>query len=797
MKRTIGKFHEANCVKNENFSIEVKADNGKLLATIYSEKLIYLRYEPEGLEVPRALEEASSLLAGSPPAEKGVTVEQGGDEGSFTFLIKNNENTTTLMLDRANGNISVLYKGALVHGGRLGSGDTVIPQAQFRAFTGSGLPRCRFNFPLEGDDGFFGLGDKGGRPDRRGRRLRMFNKDALGYDGESSDPLYKSVPFFIKFNRKTKALAGLYFPESLIEAFDFGAESAFYYSAEIAGGPSAYYLILGDDYREILHGYCSITGFPALPPLYSFGFFGSSMNYVEGDDAAGRVAAYFDEVQRRGIPCEGMYLSSGYLKAADGRRYAFIWNREKFPDPAAFVKGLADRGFRLLVNIKPGILKTHPWYGELLAKGYFLAGPDGEALTVYYWGGEASFPDFSRTEVREWWKVRLKEHYIAPGCAGIWNDNNEFEIEDPQAGAFMTRALYPGLMARAAYEAFREERPGLRPWVYSRAGYAGLQRYARTWTGDNVSDWKTLRYNQFQGLSLGLSGMPFYGHDLGGFYGPPPEEELLLRACQTGVFQGRFVIHSWREDGAPTEPWTYPAISEKIRALVLEHYRFIPYIYDCALDAHQTGVPFERLLCLEYPGDPGLPDDAPACLAGPSVLKVNAVEKGCKTVRLRLPSGFWYDPLEGSLLSGGTEAALTAPLSGCSRYLLKAGSVVPTAPGLASLGDGFYKEAIFLLTPHHGRGALDYRHFEDDGVSELSARRYSLWRITLSTEGERGNITIAKTEGAPENGGRSFVFELPPGFTFADGGRRVQVDPSALDSGPFCAGFRGKFEEST
>jgi len=269
--------------------------------------------------------------------------------------------------------------------------------------------------------------------------------------------------------------------------------------------------------KQVLEQYTRLTGRPALPPRYAFGFFGSSMAYTDPDDAPARVEQYFDTVEKLGIPCEGMYFSSGYAKADNGERYTFVWNKKKFPDPAAFLATLNARGYRICCNIKPGILTHHPWYNELASNQLFIETEEGAPLIEYYWSNYASFPDFLKKEAYEWWKAKIKQQLIDMGVEGIWNDNNEFEMEDAACPSYGFRQILPVSMAQCAYEALAEAHPGQRPWLITRSGFAGIQRYASTWSGDNCSDEETMRLSFPIGMNLGLSGIPFYGHDIGGF----------------------------------------------------------------------------------------------------------------------------------------------------------------------------------------------------------------------------------------------------------------------------------------
>lgn len=732
------------------------SNNGSLSINIINKNIIKVRYDIDSFKIEPVYLDANEALKPFNPEEKTeVSFIDFDNECTLSF------NGFQIVVNKKNANILIKDNQSTIHGGELGTNDTVLPHNQFRLINDS----CYFNFPLNDDDHFFGLGDKGGSPDRRGRRFSMFNRDSLGYDAEKSDPLYKSVPFFIKQNSKSNVICGLYFPESQIEYFDFGQESIFFYSIKVNGGPFEYYVFLGKDYKEILYGYCSITGFATLPPLFSFGFFGSSMNYLEAYNASERILKYFETIEKLDFPCEGLYASSGYLKADDGNRYAFIWNKRKFPDYESYLKALADRGYNLTMNIKPGILTTHPWYEELKEKGYFVKDNDGNPIVVFYWGGEASFVDFSNIEAKNWWKQKLIEVFISKGCNGIWNDNNECELEDPSLIAYKDRTLYPVKMAQTSVEAFEEYDNSIRPWVYSRSGYSTIQRFTRTWSGDNRSDFKTLKFNQYQSISLGLSGIPFYGHDIGGFYGPVPTEELLVRSSQSAVFSPRFVIHSWREDDKPTEPWTYKQSFETIRNFVIEHYRFMPYIYNLAIEANKTGTPLDRPLWLEYPNDKNVNYMSPVNLFGPSILKTLIVNKGETDLSVYLPLGDdWISSDNESLYKGGTTVNMHIEQDQI-KYWVKTGSIIPTAPGLKSLRTGLFDKIEFLLYPPStkDKDSITYTYFEDEGKHKLETKMYNTYKVNLSTSQVFFSIDEINLK---EDKKRSLCFTLPRGFIF-------------------------------
>ncbi len=744
------------------------SENGRIELDFFERDIVYVSLYFSSFDTPDALIYTNKVLRGEPEASnKPIKVDEDDS------LIHAFSGDMKVSVEKATGNIMAEYKGKTIFGGRLGTSDTVIPRIQTRAFRVSKSDKSwftRINEPREKSDRYFAMGDKSGKPDRADKRVRIYNRDSLGYDGEKSDPLYKSIAFYIKQNPESGVNVGFYYPCGLINAMDFGEESPFYTYVEIEDGPVSFYIIPGDNYKDIVTSYCHITGLPALPPLFSFGFFGSSMNYVESDDAPDRILRYFKRTEDEKLPCEGMYVSSGYLKADDGKRYALYWNTRKFPHYGDYLKSLRDRGYNLTMNIKPGFLTTHPWYDELNKKGYFLKDNEGKTLVEFYWGGEASFLDFANSDAFLWWKEQLKDKYLSHGCTGIWNDNNECEIEDPDCDSFRRKLIFPLLMNKASWEAFNEVSPGIRPWIYTRSACPGIQKYARSWTGDNTSTWKTLRYNQYQVMSLGLSGMPYIGNDLGGFYGERPSENLLVRSCQSAVFQARFVIHSWREDDKPTEPWTYPDALPLIKDLVYEHYYFMPYLYNAAYTSSITGIPMCRIMALEYPLDKEIPTDLALYQSGDSILPLFAVDEGVETMSLHLPEDTqWYDAQKKELLTGGKEYDFGLPF-GKARYLFKVPSIIPTSPGCDTLVTGRFKNLEIILMP--GEKDYEYTYFEDDGEEKLESGNYTLLKIKLS----KNKVVIETTHGALPTEGRVITLTLPDGFKFENGEKIIKLD---------------------
>ncbi|MGI6215348.1 MAG: TIM-barrel domain-containing protein [Christensenellales bacterium] len=743
---------------------------GKLSVSYFGNQTLRFSWDFDGIKVREDLKKASRFMyeAKEQPFEAVITE----DEEKFALSAFND---MRIEISKRKGLLSLYKDGCLLHGGIIGSKDLVVPAYPVRIIKNASTLFCKFNFKICDDDSFYGLGDKSGYPDRRHRRFQMFNRDALGYDAEYSDPLYKSVPFFIRHIKKYNKYIGLFFPQPSVDSVDFGRESPYYLSVSSFGGPFAFFAVMGDSFSDIVANYAKLTGLPALPPLYSFGYFGSSMNYLEPMDAEDRVMEFFNNTEKNSIPCEGMYFSSGYLKANDGKRYAFIWNKEKFPDHHSFLTALKQRGYHIMCNIKPGILLTHPWYSDIAKKGYFIKDTDGDPYVEYYWGGGASFIDFSNPEAASWWQDMLKKYYFDHGCDGVWNDNNELELEDSELADYHKKLVYPVLMSAAAYNSLKKADNTKRPWVYSRSGTAGLQRYSRTWTGDNRSDFKTLKFNQFMGLSLAASGMPFYGNDIGGFFGETPSEELLIRSCETAVFQMRFVIHSWNFEGVPTEPWTYKKALPVIRSLILWHYSFMPYIYSCAVRASATGEPVENMLTHEFSYDASLCSADTNSMFGPFVLKTPVTQANETQVKVNLPKGFdWYSPREKAYYSGGQTVALPAPMDGKAHFLLREGAIMPLWDKPKQLKNALWDELTVWLFPPK-KGESEFSLYEDDGETELSLEKYNRFDFKLS----KNSIEIKRTKyNLPSSAKRRVRLLLYSGYAFEENGKNeYSYDP--------------------
>ena len=580
------------------------------------------------------------------------------------------------------------------------------------------------------EDAVYGLGDKPGCLNRRGYVYVNWNTDNPAPHVDSFKSLYKSIPFFMVLGENY--CYGIFADNTYKTTFDFGFESSEYYVVSHEKGFLDYYFFPGEKPSDVVKKYTGLTGTTPLFQRWIYGSHQSRWGYCSQDEILGIAEAF----EKNEIPCDVIHMDIDYM---DGYR-VFTFDKERFPDTKALSETLADKGIKLISIIDPGVKKDEAYfmYREGMEMDAFAHDAQGAVYENAVWPGTSVFPDFSREDVRKWWGEKTKI-LLDHGIRGIWNDMNEpasFRGPLPDDVKFAAGAhdeihnIYGHLMAKATYEGLLEHDNGRRPFVLTRAAYAGSQKYCGGWTGDNHSIWSHLTLSLEQICNLSLCGMAMCGSDIGGF-GSDVTPELLVRFYQAAVFAPFFRNHS-AVGTRRQEPWLFDEKTrDAVRKTVRLRYRFIPYIYDLARECERTGEPIVRPLVYEYPHDKMVRNICDEYLLGKFVLVAPVTVPGKFAREVYLPEDEWYDYETNEKYTGGKYILADAPLDKVPVFI-RAGAILPVAEGNIQSTEDITSENTRILT-YPGQGT--FIHYEDDNET-LAYREgaYNAMEYTLNGE---------------------------------------------------------------
>ncbi|MEU2118415.1 TIM-barrel domain-containing protein [Streptomyces sp. NPDC016459] len=582
------------------------------------------------------------------------------------------------------------------------------------------------------DARFFGLGGRSAGPRLRDGSYRLWNTDPKGSFGPGDDPLYLTMPVQFVVSDAGTHLAfhdnswdGRVTLAEGEEGAGSGHDRPGTSEVRMDGGPLRGWVVVGTPAR-VLHGWAALTGAPALPPDWALGPQHARWGFGSAREVRRVVAGY----RERGLPLAAVHLDIDHY---DEHR-VFTVDRERFPDLPGLAAELREQGVRLVSIVDPAVKAEpgNPVYDSGRAAGAFVRDPRGEEVRGVVWPGECAYPDFTDPAVREWWGG-LYEERLQQGFAGVWHDMNEPVAFAPFGDMTLPRSarhaldgrggdhreahnVYGLTMARAGYEGLCRLRPDERPFLFSRSGWAGMQRYGGTWSGDVSTGWPGLRASLALVLGLGLCGVPYSGPDVGGFDGSPTPE-LFLRWYQLGAWLPLFRTHAAIGAGR-REPWEFgPEVLEHARVALAERERLRPYFTTLARLARMTGAPYVRPLWWGAPEDRMLRDCEDAFLLGDALLVAPVLSGGADRRAVRLPRGRWYDTATGQAYEGPGQVLLDAPLSRIP-VLARAGAVLPVRGEDGAL-------ALEVWAPARGRtgGGLVVRD-TGDGWEPAEIERY-------------------------------------------------------------------------
>lgn len=609
------------------------------------------------------------------------------------------------------------------------------------------------------DEHYYGLGDKAHGLDHRNQAFTMWNTDFFGWQ-ESSDPLYKSIPFFMGV-RKGKAY-GIYLDNTWRTHFDFGKAARDIYSFGSDGGPLDYYFFYGPHPKKVLENFTALVGRTPLAPLWSLGYQQCRYSYYP-ESRVREIARNFRE---RKIPADVIYLDIDY----QDRYRPFTINRQYFPHFEGMITDLGKQGFKIIaitdLHIAYAPNQGYKPFDTGAAGDHFLKNADGSVYIGKVWPGDSVFPEFTLARSREWWGT-LYTDFVRMGIKGFWNDMNEpaiFERADktmpldvPHRLDSEARPIYGSKEAashaaihnvfgmqnvRATYEGLRKLQGNERPFVLTRAAFAGAQRYAATWTGDNTSSYNHMRISIPNLLSLGLSGYPIVGDDIGGFAGSPTAE-LLTRWHGLGVFNPIYRNHTMK-GSLDQEPWVHGPEHEAIRKRYIElRYVLMPYIYTAMEETSRTGSPMMRPLFLEYPETESLATNETEFLFGHDLLVAPKVWDMVDRYEVELPPGEWFDYWTGESHKGGMKYAVQPALDAVPVYV-RGGAIIPQQPVVQNTSEVPNGPLTLRVYPaaKECAGSL----YTDDGTTFDYTRGEFLRMSFTCTLSQAGEVTVKMSQ---------------------------------------------------
>jgi alpha-glucosidase len=619
------------------------------------------------------------------------------------------------------------------------------------------------------DEHFYGLGEKAARLDKRRGFFVNWNSDTPGYT-EGKDPIYQTIPFYLGLQHG--AAYGIFFDNSYRSYFDFGRSSQqrAWFGAE--GGELNYYFFYGPAIKKILGRYADLTGHMPLPPMWALGNQQSRWSYYP-DTMVEQVAR---EYRERDLPLDVIHLDIDYMR---GYR-VFTFDQQRFPNPKALTDKLARQGIKLVTIVDPGVKHDPPGassdgryfvFEQGLEKNYFQRRSNGELFVPRVWPGESVFVDYTLPEARRWWGDLFRV-YVDNGVAGIWNDMNEpadfvdqtgknqLDVVSYDNGEKTTHAknrnTFALLMAQATYEGLERLRPDARPYIITRAGYAGIQRYATMWTGDTNSTWDALALNIPMFTTLGLSGEPFVGSDVGGFIGRG-NGELLVRSYEVS-FLAPFCRNHKVIDGYDQEPWRFGKYYEDvIRKYLKLRYALLPFLYTTLEEAHRTGVPLFRPLLLNYQDDSNTYNIDDQFMVGEDLLVAPIMKPDVTRRLVYLPPGSWYDYWTNKKYAGGTMIDVEAPLDTVPLFV-RAGAMIPTVPPRNYVRERPDDPVTFNIYPDD-KGLASGTLYEDDGASPAYKREvFRRTKVSARREGAGFAVSVDAAEGKYDPGPRKLNF---------------------------------------
>ena len=567
---------------------------------------------------------------------------------------------------------------------------------------------------------------------------RLYNLDVFEYLHDSPFGLYGSIPMLTAHGvtNGVASTSGVYFhnPSEMYVDINVDGANGVHTKWMAESGAVDLFILPGNGPAEVLKQYTALTGTTSMPPIFSLGYHQCRWNYRDENDVRD-VDEGFDN---HDIPYDVLWLD---IEHTDGKRY-MTWDEGPFPTPERMIKDIASRGRKMVTIVDPHVKidDGYPIYKEAKDKGYYVKKNDGTTdFDGWCWPGSSTYLDVTNPAVREWWanKFSLDSYKGSTKDLYIWNDMNEPSVfNGPEITMQKDLVHYEGVEHREVHNVFgmyyhmataeglRRRNDNMRPFVLSRAFFAGTQRIGPIWTGDNVADWNHLAVSIPMVLTLGVSGLTFSGADVGGFFGNP-DAELMTRWYQVGSYYPFFRGHAHLETKR-REPWLFGDDSTVIiRQAIRERYALLPYIYTLFEESHRTGAPVLRPLWYEFPTDTTVLKIQDSFMLGSSILVAPVLTQGASLVSVYLPKGIWYEQASGARHIGPKTFDVPVTMSDVPVFL-RGGSIFARKDRARRSTSAMKNDPLTIIVALDENGLARGTYYNDDGESyeyEASAQQ--------------------------------------------------------------------------
>jgi alpha-glucosidase len=719
----VNQIGNVTAVKVDGQQINLSLNNAEAQIIVYSANIIRVRVDQKKLG-----DDFSYAVTGKPQKVKTIVTQNDSSISISTDSLKVNIQKKPFLISFYNA------EGKLINEDDKGLSTS---------WAGDAVTNYK---KMQDDEHFIGLGEKTGNLDRIGSGYTNWNSDVYGY-AVSADPLYSTIPFYMGLHHGLNY--GIFLDNTYQSDFNFGASNNRFSSFGARGGILNYYFIYHKRVADIIRSYTDLTGRMPMPPLWSLGYQQNRYSYYPETEVM-RIA---NTLREKKVPADGITLDIHYMDAYK----LFTWNKDRFPNPLKMNTELNKLGFKTTVIVDPGIKveKGAGAYERGIRDNVYIKYPDGEPYTGQVWPGWCNFPDFTSIKGRAWWRNEVK-FFSESGVSGIWNDMNEiatwgqkmpdnvlFDYDGKPTSHLQAHNVYGLQMARSSYEGAREQFKE-RPFILTRSGYAGLQRYTALWTGDNRGKDDHMLAGVRLINSLGLSGVAFAGMDIGGFTGNPTTA-LYTRWIELGAFTPYFRNHTALNTKA-AEPWSFGEdVLDIARNYISLRYQLMPYLYANFYEAAQTGLPVMRSLAINYTHDPKILDTQfQNQYEFGNAFMVAPFESTKEFGKVYFPAGMWYDLYNDGVQAGNQEKIIQLAINKLPVYV-KGGSIIPQQ----SLIQSTSQKPGDTLTVHVYKGEVSnsFVYYEDDGKS-YAYEKGVFYKRQISFDPVKKEIVFHQTEGS-------------------------------------------------